>query len=452
MDAPDGLRIVVPLVIFLLAGLRQSRDGRASLYFSTERWSYADAAVVLIVYTATGALLAGRPRDLRVGGLSFVAIADTLIVLVFLAILLRLRYRCRLSAVGMRKHSLYYAAWSLRGVSATVAIAGGLVILGYLLRGGSLWTLVGDSGPRSLGSVIEELVRWAPLWWLYLIVMAPFVEELIFRGLILPPLARRWGFTGAIALTAAMFASGHAYGAYPMLHVGASFSVALVYGQLYRRTRSIVPGLVFHATLNTVAISVQIAKRLDHPIVLVLWAAIGGALAFLPLRRLVRMLEPPDSRLRLGARASQRDDPLFGSIRYMGDRLMYWEGKAPLVPGAAPVDVLIDGTFDDDMAVQHEFGRSLRERWPDLRETIEQEFEKVRLRHDLDDVEHGPGLGGFTVASVSVPRAALDEADWDVSFHLPSAYRFLTVRMRGPQPIGMSGSGLPPRLLRSERV
>ena len=84
-----------------------------------------------------------------------------------------------------------------------------------------------------------------------LCLLAPVAEELVFRGAVLRTLLgwrpqRRWAM---IALSALLFALAHLNPA-QLLH---PFAAGLLLGWMYERTRSVVPGIIFHWANNTAA-------------------------------------------------------------------------------------------------------------------------------------------------------------------------------------------------------
>ena len=86
----------------------------------------------------------------------------------------------------------------------------------------------------------------------YLVVglLAPLVEELVFRGAILRSLLRwKQNPWAGIAISALLFALIHMNPA-QMPH---AFLIGLLLGWMYYRTDSIVPGVVYHWVNNTVA-------------------------------------------------------------------------------------------------------------------------------------------------------------------------------------------------------
>ena len=82
-------------------------------------------------------------------------------------------------------------------------------------------------------------------------LLAPVAEELVFRGAALRTLLawkpeHRWLM---IALSALLFALAHLNPA-QLLH---PFAIGLLLGWMYERTRSVIPGIIYHWANNTVA-------------------------------------------------------------------------------------------------------------------------------------------------------------------------------------------------------
>jgi sodium transport system permease protein len=99
------------------------------------------------------------------------------------------------------------------------------------------------------------------------IALAPAVcEEVLFRGLLLPALARPLRTWGAIVLSALLFAIIHidrAGDAYTLYRVPFTLAVALALGFVRVRAGSLLPGLVAHAVLNTITFSVVLFGAAD---------------------------------------------------------------------------------------------------------------------------------------------------------------------------------------------
>ena len=85
------------------------------------------------------------------------------------------------------------------------------------------------------------------------IFVAPFVEEMIFRGFLYPVLERLWGLVAAVLLTTALFAGIHA----PQLsggseEIAAIFVVGFVFSYVRGKSGSLVPSFVMHTVYNSV--------------------------------------------------------------------------------------------------------------------------------------------------------------------------------------------------------
>ena len=83
------------------------------------------------------------------------------------------------------------------------------------------------------------------------VCVAPFVEEMVFRGFFYPVFERMWGFVAAVLLTALLFAAIHV----PQLSGGwqeiiAIFFVGMVFSYCRGKTGSLVPPFLMHLAYN----------------------------------------------------------------------------------------------------------------------------------------------------------------------------------------------------------
>jgi len=82
------------------------------------------------------------------------------------------------------------------------------------------------------------------------IVGAPVFEEIVFRGILFPWLARRTGFWPGVVVVSALFAALHLHlpSLLPLFLLSAMFCVA------YARTRSLWVPIGMHALFNAVSV------------------------------------------------------------------------------------------------------------------------------------------------------------------------------------------------------
>lgn len=81
-------------------------------------------------------------------------------------------------------------------------------------------------------------------------VLAPLVEELIFRGLVYGWLEGRWGWPVAFVVSSLAFAAAH----FERAHVIDVLPLGLLFGWLRRRTGSLLPSLAAHIVNNGFAV------------------------------------------------------------------------------------------------------------------------------------------------------------------------------------------------------
>lgn len=87
-------------------------------------------------------------------------------------------------------------------------------------------------------------------------VIAPVVEEIVFRGFIYGGLRRRWGVGLSIVVSSLLFALAHSLsvGGSILLLAPSLFIAGMVLAFVYERSRSLVPGMVLHASFNLIAV------------------------------------------------------------------------------------------------------------------------------------------------------------------------------------------------------
>lgn len=115
------------------------------------------------------------------------------------------------------------------------------------------------------GVVLEPLLNLFPKEWyewldqaigkggwalLTAVVMAPILEEWLFRGIIQPPAVAKFGAFRGILLSAAIFGIIH----FLPMQVLNAFVVGIILGYLFHKTGSLTPVILLHALNNAVAL------------------------------------------------------------------------------------------------------------------------------------------------------------------------------------------------------
>lgn len=117
-------------------------------------------------------------------------------------------------------------------------------------------------------------------------LIAPFVEEMLYRGIILRSFLRQYPAGTAIAHSAAVFGLAH-LNVYQFV---VALIIGLIIGKMYERTRSLVPGILLHMFYNTSVVALTMHLPADETtpsvfdlpaIAWLLALASGGAGAFM---------------------------------------------------------------------------------------------------------------------------------------------------------------------------
>ena len=154
---------------------------------------------------------------------------------------------------------------ALMGVAVAVAPLGWAALPALGLRPvgwsypviGTIGTLVLSVAVSQLGiepQGVKHVVKGLPgnvlVGLALLAVLAPLVEELVFRGLLYGWIAGRWGTTPAWLVSSLAFAAAH----YEPAHVVLVLPLGLLFGWLRRRTDSLLPSLCAHIFNNGFAL------------------------------------------------------------------------------------------------------------------------------------------------------------------------------------------------------
>jgi uncharacterized protein len=92
------------------------------------------------------------------------------------------------------------------------------------------------------------------------VIMAPVVEEFIFRGVILHRFAAKWGVTSAIVLSSFLFGIAHIN--IHAISIGVSWIFATL---IYIKTKAMIVPITYHVMNNLIAIISVIVNMLSYP-------------------------------------------------------------------------------------------------------------------------------------------------------------------------------------------
>jgi membrane protease YdiL (CAAX protease family) len=142
-------------------------------------------------------------------------------------------------------------SWGLF-LAITVTAVGAAVALGYAA---DLLTRIFPL-PPNLARLLQDMLDGPPAETaLAVVVVAPLTEELLFRGLILRGLERRYGAVAALLISSAFFALSH----FNLIQAIPAFAAGLYLGWLYRATGTLWWPMAAHALYNGLSLALASA-------------------------------------------------------------------------------------------------------------------------------------------------------------------------------------------------
>ena len=227
---------------------------RRALYVTHVPWSAAGAAALF------GAIIVGTVVVTEVAGL-FIDVEESvtfkylagagvaLVVLPSFAVVLRERGADAWRALGFARHRFWrhvavgvvaYFAFSFAAMPVLQPIVAAVLRwLGQAVKGHE-----GFDDYRATKSLGEHIAILGAIT-----LAAPLLEEIIFRGVLFQTIKRYAGSAVAVVASAGIFAALHG----TLFVIVNIFFLGLLFGYLFDRTGSIVPGIVLHFLFNATA-------------------------------------------------------------------------------------------------------------------------------------------------------------------------------------------------------
>lgn len=236
-------------------------------------WSASDAlALTLIAFiggqvTGVGVVSLFIASSEGIGLLQALGRVESEIMALFIGYLF-----AQVIAIGL----VYLFVWYRRGTLASLGFrsfsfskAVGLMamfFIGYLVL--SATAVIGleifDTGidfqaQQEIGFLEASTTLEMSLAFVALVILAPFAEELVFRGVLLPAFSKKLGLTTAIILTSVLFGILH-----PPVNAMIGIGIfAIFLALIYAFTRSIWPAIMLHSLKNLLAfIAIFFAEEL----------------------------------------------------------------------------------------------------------------------------------------------------------------------------------------------
>ncbi len=186
-----------------------------------------------------------------------VVLTSALGLLVDLGVYISLGELLLLVPVWLLSVHKYHVSWSSLGLrrfpAAFLVIGFGIIIVFYAFNGAYnlfLQSVFHTTSQAGLQQTLSE-VTWTGWLWIGGVGIAPFVEEVFFRGFVFGGLRDSLGWVKAGLISAALFSLVHA----DLTAIVPIFILGFAFAYIYNRSRSIWPTIILHMTINAIGLS-----------------------------------------------------------------------------------------------------------------------------------------------------------------------------------------------------
>ncbi|NWG06410.1 MAG: CPBP family intramembrane metalloprotease [Chloroflexi bacterium] len=132
--------------------------------------------------------------------------------------------------------------WSTMGIGCGLLIGGYGIILVHNLVATALGIDIQGDKIVEIFSAIDS-----PVWLVIaLVVVAPLVEEIFFRGFLFQGFRKKYGWVNAMLLSSAIFGVAHL----DPVSIIPTFVLGIVLSYVYHRSNSVWPGVILHFLIN----------------------------------------------------------------------------------------------------------------------------------------------------------------------------------------------------------
>lgn len=135
------------------------------------------------------------------------------------------------------------------------ALAGAAIVVSYLVVARFLWPPKPGTLPGPLTTLANAGGIGRAAWAVVGVLLAPPIEEFLFRGLLLKGLSTSWGRGVAYVLVTACFVVSHLFETYHYLPALIGITLLAIAALIARvKSASIVPAIAVHSTYNLVLV------------------------------------------------------------------------------------------------------------------------------------------------------------------------------------------------------
>lgn len=179
----------------------------------------------------------------------YVLAVQSISLIIILAVIMRKKKKQALpwSAIGFKKFNSWQAVRYILGYFLLLAAALTAVAL-------VVFSIAPDLSPsandESGGTRVVTLMGGIWPAFVLSVILAPIIEEIVFRGIMFPALRKHYGVIVGIIASSLVFTLVHIN----ILQMISALPLGIYLAIMYHRTGSIIPGIVLHALWNLIVL------------------------------------------------------------------------------------------------------------------------------------------------------------------------------------------------------
>lgn len=236
--------IFLPIFLVLLVFTKKTNHENEHHFWQDQPWGNADV-LLIIIFASSLQFLGLLLGVFKIVHYYYIFIYGSFILLILLGALLYWilfgKYKIGYSVLGISKTSFFLNI--LIGLSAFLLYESLATLSAFLLN---------DNLFQSKAQLFIKIgLNQLPVFDVFiyiagLVVVAPVVEECVFRGFLYGPFQKRIGALGGICLTSAIWSITH-------VHFKAFFKfflLGMILCYLYKATKSLIPCITMHCMMN----------------------------------------------------------------------------------------------------------------------------------------------------------------------------------------------------------
>lgn len=205
------------------------------------KWSVSDLALVLFVnfiFKVISIILYGYGiADTKII-LTYFSICQFFVELLLILSIVKIKYKDKLNELGLTTSDFLS---QFRGcILFIIPVEIVIYTIHYIVYGNLHFDAIVDVGSDSFGILL--------LYIFSLLILAPFVEEVIFRGFAVPALKEKVGTVWSCLISSYMWSIYHQN----LYAIISSFVFGIIYFLLYEKYKSIIPSILAHFLHNLI--------------------------------------------------------------------------------------------------------------------------------------------------------------------------------------------------------